>query len=143
MRDDGPEFLHALINRVRAVSPVDSRRIYAFGAVHGAMHALAMAVLESEYFAAIVTDGGVLMKELVPFLARLSRRVPIAMWADRNDDFFPLRSVRATRDLLNGHGFEVTLTEIAGHSGYGEVNRAAWEFLRQYRLDREPKFQRW
>lgn len=88
MRDDGPEFLHALINRVRAGYPVDSRRIYVFGAVHGAMHALAMAVLEPEYFAGIVTDGGVLMKELVPYLARLSRRVPLAMWTDKNDDFF-------------------------------------------------------
>lgn len=138
MRDDGPDFLRAVLERVRAAHPVDSRRMYVFGALHGAMHALAMAVPASEYFAAIAVDRGVLMEEVVPYLATGRRTVPIAMWADKKDDLFPLAHVRATRDVLNEHGFGVTLTEVAGHSGYGEVNRAAWEFLRKHHLDRAP-----
>ena len=96
---------------------------------HMAPCTLAIAVPASEYFAAIATDGGVLMKEVVPYLSSVSRRIPIAMWTDKKNDLFPLAQVRATRDVLNRYGFGVTLTEVAGHSGYGEVNRAAWEFL--------------
>jgi len=57
-----------------------------------------------------------------------------------DDDPFVLKSVRATRDGLNQHGFNAELTEINGHTHnyYGrssEINKAVWAFLQGKRLD--------
>jgi predicted esterase len=81
------------------------------------------------------------MKELAPAIERARRKVPISIWIGTRDDFFPLRAVRATRDALKAHGFDVTLTEIAGHDGEdGQINGRVWDFLRKHRLEDDPKY---
>ena len=109
MRDDGPEFLRDLVETLKRAYAVDPSRIYLFGHSAGAIHALSMAVLESEYFAAVAAHAGVLPQHATPYVDRATRKTPIRMWVGTNDDLFPLEPVRATRDTLNSHGFNVEL----------------------------------
>ncbi|HWF03008.1 MAG TPA: PHB depolymerase family esterase [Candidatus Angelobacter sp.] len=53
MNTDGPEFLHDVVEAVRAKNSVDGRRIYLFGHSAGAVFAMYMGVMESKYFAAV------------------------------------------------------------------------------------------
>jgi poly(3-hydroxybutyrate) depolymerase len=148
MPDDGPDFLYALVEMLRVQLPVDPQRIYLFGHSAGAIHGLAIGILESEYFAAVAAHAGVLSDPMVPFLERAPRKIPIAIWVGTNDALFPLQAVRATRDALNARGFAAELTEIGNHTHayYDramEINRQVWEFFQKHRLGADPKFQRY
>ena len=144
--DDGPAFLHALTEHLKSKQPVDPKRVYLFGHSAGAIHGLAMGVLESEYFAAIAAHAGVLPQEYAPYAKQAPRKIPLGMWVGTNDRFFPLENVRQTRDALVHLGFPTELTEIKGHTHdyygrSGEINKAAWAFLQKQRLESEPKYQ--
>ena len=105
-----------------------------------------MAVLESEYFAAIAAHAGVLTEEMAPFIPQAPRKTPIGLWVGTNDALFPLEPVRATRDAFNKHGFSVDLVEIKGHTHRyydraSEINKDVWMFLKLHQLQGEPKYQ--
>ena len=126
--EDGPDFLHELIEVLAYQLDIDKRRIYLFGHSAGAGHALVMALLESEYFAAVTIHAGALPDSALPLIERAPRKTPIAMWVGTADPLFPLKVVRATRDALKAHGFAPELTEIPGHthwyySSAGDINR--------------------
>ncbi len=83
-----------------------------------------------------------------PFIDRTKRKIPISVWVGTNDNFFPLKDVRATRDLLAAHGIKADLTEMKGrtHDYYShsdEVNKMVWDFLKGNELDAEPKYERY
>lgn len=146
--EDGPEFLYNLTEMLRVQHDVDPRRIYLFGHSAGAIHGLAMAVLESEYFAAVAAHAGVLLPDMVPFIERAPRKTPIAIWVGTNDALFPVQAVRSTRDTLNARGFSAQLTEIAGHTHWyydraPEINKSVWEFLQKHKLSEDPKYQQY
>ena len=148
MPDDGPDFLYALVEMLRVQYPVDPQRIYLFGHSAGAIHALALGILESEYFAAVSAHAGVMTDQMMPFAEQAPRKIPIAIWVGTNDALFPLAAVRATRDALKARGFSAELTEIGGHThAYYDramnINRQVWEFLQKHRLGAEPKYQRY
>jgi len=122
--------------------------LYLFGHSAGALHGLAMAVLESEYFAAVVVHAGTLPDSVLPFVGHAPRKTPIAIWVGTNDPLFPVHAVRATQTTLNKQGFAAVLTEIPGHTHnyYNrapDINRQAWQFLAKQRLDDDPKYQRY
>jgi poly(3-hydroxybutyrate) depolymerase len=146
MREDGPHFLHELIETISEKHPVDRRRMYLFGHSGGALQALAIAVLEPEYFAAVAVHAGVLPDFTKPFLESAPRKIPVALWVGTNDSLFPVPAVRATRDALTLSGFPVELTEIPGHTHRyydraSDINQSAWTFLKSYQLSGEPKYQ--
>ena len=148
MREDGPDFLYALIEMLRVQYPVDPRRMYLFGHSAGAIHALSLAVLESEYFAAAAAHAGVLSDGILQFLERSPRKIPVGIWVGTDDPLFPLPAVRATRDALVKRGFPATLTELAGHThAYydraRDINRQVWQYLQKHALDADPTFQKY
>ena len=146
MRADGPVTFRDLVDALRLKHEIDNRRVYLFGHSAGAIHGLAMGILESEYFAAIVAHAGVVPPSVAPYVGRAPRKIPIAIWVGTDDRFFPLAAVRASRDQLNDRGYNVELTEIARHTHdyYGrssDINQAAWLFLKEKRLDKDPQYQ--
>lgn len=73
------------------------------------------------------------------------RKIPFVMVVGTNDQFFPLESVRATRDNFVDHGFEVELTELKRHthdyySRAASINETIWRFLKERALAGAPKF---
>jgi poly(3-hydroxybutyrate) depolymerase len=140
---DGPDYLHSLVEDLKSKYPINPRRVYLFGHSAGASFALQLSLMESEYFAATAIHAGALQPSDDEFIALAKRKIPISIQVGDADPAFPLAAVRATRDRLNAKGFSVELTEIPGHdhSYYDmapKINRAAWEFLRTRSLEKDP-----
>lgn len=143
---DGPAFLYALTEHLKSKYPVDPKRVYLFGHSAGAIHGLAMGVLESEYFAAIAAHAGVLQQDYAPYAKQAPRKIPLGIWVGTNDRLFPVENVRQTRDALVHLGFPTNLTEINGHthdyySRSSGINKEVWTYLQKHRLEGEPKYQ--
>ena len=142
---DGPAFLRDLVEELKAKYPINPRRIYLFGHSAGASFALEMSLMESQYFAATAIHAGALLADDGDLLDSAKRKIPIFIQVGDSDQFFPLKVVRATRDLLNARGFSAELTEIAGHDHWyydmaPKINLKAWEFLKKYELESDPVY---
>lgn len=142
---DGPLFLHDVVEEVAAKYPVDGRRVYLFGHSAGAVFALQMAALESEYFAAAVVHAGSLQPGYFKLFDYATRRIPYFLIIGTRDQFFPLDEVRGTRDALKARGLPVEYLEIPDYdhnygSRYKELNPKAWDFLQRNPLPADPKY---
>jgi poly(3-hydroxybutyrate) depolymerase len=145
---DGPDFLHALVEELKAKYPINPRRVYLFGHSAGANMGLYMSLYESEYFAATAVHAGALFPETYPLIAFAKRKIPIFIVVGTEDQFFPLAQVRATRNELVKQGLTVELTEIPHHDhNYYDlapkINRSAWDFLKKYELSAEPRYEQY
>jgi poly(3-hydroxybutyrate) depolymerase len=147
--EDGPEFLHDLVEALKAKHPINPRRVYLFGHSAGAVAGIYMSLLESKYFAASVIHAGALKlsQQELSLMESAERKMPIAMYVGTDDAYFPLPDVRATRDALKKQGFPVELTEIKGHThNYymraEEINKSAWEFLSKQELAEDPQYKK-
>jgi poly(3-hydroxybutyrate) depolymerase len=146
MREDGPVLLRDLVDALHAKHEIDNRRVYVFGHSAGAIHGIGLGIMESEYFAAVAVHAGVLPPSAAPYVMRAPRKIPIAIWVGTDDRLFPVQAVRASRDQLNERGYAVELTEIPRHTHdyYGrssDINKAAWLFLKEKRLEKDPQYQ--
>jgi poly(3-hydroxybutyrate) depolymerase len=144
---DGPDFLHDLVEDLKAKFTINPRRVYLFGHSGGAVFALYMSLLESQYFAAAAVHAGALHQK-DPAVAIAKRKSPIALFVGTRDPFFPLSDVRDTRDQLNNQGFAAELTEMPGHDhNYydvaSKINQSAWEFLKKHQLSEDPHYEQY
>ena len=145
---DGPDYLHELIEALKAKYPINARRVYLFGHSAGAGQSLHLSLLESEYFAATAIHAGAFGSDASSLIERAKRKIPIAIFVGTNDQLFPLSVVRATRDALNEQGFSSELTEIKGHTHWyydraSEINRSAWDFLKKHELAGDPNYEKY
>jgi poly(3-hydroxybutyrate) depolymerase len=146
--DDPPDFLHAVIDQVKAKHAVDENRIYLFGHSAGAAFAWILAVADSHFFAAVAMHAGALTPQNEQFFSYAERRTPIAIWVGDHDSYFPLDIVLATKKEFESHGFHVELSVMPHHDhNYydvsDKVNGEAWDFLKKTQLkkadDVEPR----
>ena len=145
--DDGPDYLRDLIEELKSKYPINARRVYLFGHSAGASFALEISLMESQYFAATAIHAGALPADDGDLLDSAKRKIPIFIQVGDSDQAFPLKVVRATRDLLNAKGFSAELTEIAGHDHWyydmaPKINLKAWEFLKTKELDADPIYRK-
>jgi poly(3-hydroxybutyrate) depolymerase len=144
---DGPDYLRDLVEELKAKYSINPRRVYLFGHSAGASFALEMALMESQYFAATAIHAGVLPPEDSDLLDSARRKIPISIQVGDSDQGFPVKVVRATRDLLNAKGFSAELTEIPGHDHWyydlaPKINLKAWEFLKKFELENDPVYRK-
>jgi poly(3-hydroxybutyrate) depolymerase len=142
---DGPDFMRDVVEDVKAKYTVNARRVYLFGHSAGGGFAIYMAVTESEFFAAAFVHAGAVPEQGQQAFDNAARRIPVGLVVGTQDPFFSLSAVRSTRDALKARGIEAPLTEISGHNHdyYGrskEINKLAWDFLKDKELAAEPKF---
>lgn len=144
---DGPDFLHDLVEALKAKHRFDARRVYLFGHSAGAVFAINMSLIQSEYFAATAVHAGAWRRrEDHQVISYAKRKIPLALWVGTNDQFFPLKDVRSTRDSLQSGGIPVELYEMAGHDHWyydlaPQINRDAWEFLEKHALPADPHYE--
>jgi poly(3-hydroxybutyrate) depolymerase len=136
---EGPEFFRGFIEAIKTKCAINDRRIYLFGQKESASMAVALGLIESEYYAAIVSYFGSLDTFSYHLIERARRKIPVAMMIGRDDPFFPLETIKAARDALNARSFPVEIILIPGHDndynrGFDAVNRAAWDFLKAQEL---------
>jgi predicted peptidase len=145
---DGPGYLHDLVEELKSKYPVNPRRVYLFGHSAGASFALQMSLMESQYFAATAIHAGALQSDDMELISLAKRKIPISIQVGDSDEYFPLKIVRATRDALKGKDFPVELIEIPNHDHWyydkaAKFNQTAWEFLKKYELEGEPRYQKY
>lgn len=145
--EDGPDFIHDLVETLRIKYPIDPRRVYLFGHSAGAVFALNLSMLESEYFAATAVHAGSWRDEKeFPVIENAKRKTPLAIFVGDRDVFFPVSSVKATEAALKERGFPVELTVMKGHDHWyydlaPQINRNAWDFLKQHGLSEDPRYE--
>ncbi len=145
---DGPDFLRDLVEELKSKLPVNPRRVYLFGHSAGGSFALQMSLMESQYFAATAIHAGALTPDDMELIGLAKRKIPISIQVGDSDEFVPLKIVRATRDALKNAEFPVDLIEIKNHDHWyydeaSKFNQTAWEFLKKYELDAEPRYQKY
>lgn len=143
---DGPDYLHNLVEELKSKYPIDGRRVYLFGHSAGASFALQLSLMESEYFAATAIHAGALNSADGGLFQFAKRKIPISIQVGDSDQFFPLAAVRNTRDVLNARGFSTELIELPGHDHWyydlaPKINRTAWDFLKTRSLEKEPHYE--
>src|SRR6202050_1058471 len=147
IREDGPDYLRMVINDFATRSAFDRRRLYLFGISGGAVHALTIGSIESDYFAAVAIWAGAWREQRSYLaLAHARRKIPIALFIGDRDEFFPIDSVRETAAAFRNAGHPVQLTILPGqrhdyHHVASRLNPAAWDFLQASELPAEPYFQ--
>lgn len=145
LNDDGPDFLHAIIEAVRVNYPIDPRRIYMFGHSGGGAFALYVAMLQSEYFAAAAVHAGAIRPQDYSVIDEASRRIPIAVWIGTSDPFFPVYTVREMGNAMSKRGITLEVIELPGqgHNYYAateRINRDVWDFLQRQALSSDPRY---
>jgi hypothetical protein len=144
---DGPDFLRDIVENVKSRYSIDPRRVYLFGHSGGAVFALYMSLLESQYFAAAAIHAGALRPN-DPVIGQAKRKTPIAICVGSRDPLFPVASVRGTQDDLNKQGFAAELTVIPNHDHWyydlaPKINADAWEFLKKHQLNEDPQYEQY
>jgi poly(3-hydroxybutyrate) depolymerase len=146
LHNDGPEYIHAAIQAVAASHPIDFHRLYLFGQSGGAVYALNLAMLESEYFAAAAYHAGGWRKPAeYHFTDYAKRKIPIAAFVGDKDEYFSLDSIKETERILTQRGFPAELHLLPGrvHS-YMDVpadfHDTVWNFLKTNALTDLPKY---
>lgn len=137
-RSDGPAVFEALLSDVRASASFDARRVYLFGYSNGAAHALDIAMLAAERFAAVVSMAGSLLPS-EKLETRATRKIPVLLFAAEHDPIEPPPKVLYTFEILRRASFPVQYLELPGIGhDYGSLAPAlharAWDFLQQHRL---------
>src|SRR5215470_826719 len=144
---DGPGFIHELVEALRAKYPVNPRRIYLFGHSAGAVFALNLSMMESEYFAATAVHAGSWRTEREPDVMNYAKRkTPMAIIVGDRDAYFPLQSVKATEATLKERGFPIEVTVMKGHDHWyydlaPQINRNLWDFLKRHELNEDPRYE--
>ena len=142
---DGPLLLKDVVDDVAARHAIDGRRMYLFGQSAGAVFALQMAVLESEYFAAAAIHAGAISSDYFSIFDAATRKIPLAIYIGTRDQFFPLDVVRATSEALKARNFPLLYREIPDHRhSYRDVsdqiNPEIWKFFSDNPLPAEPRY---
>ncbi len=144
LRTDGPDYIHAVI--VAAGQAIDTRRMYLFGQSGGAVYALNLAMLESQFFAAVAFHaGGWRHPDEFKFMGLASRKVPVLISVGDQDEYFSQGAVRQTARALEDAGFPVELDMLEGrHHSYLDIppdfHDHVWDFLSRNALDDAPVF---
>ncbi|HEY1631014.1 MAG TPA: PHB depolymerase family esterase [Rhizomicrobium sp.] len=146
LRTDGPDYIRAVMARVTAAHAIDPRRIYLFGQSGGAVYALELGMLESEFFAAVAIHAGA-WRHIEEYKAAdyAARKIPVSIAVGDQDVYFPLDSVRNTERVLAQHGIPIDVTILKnGLHAYSNVPPdfadTTWGFLGRHALESDPKY---
>ena len=137
--DVAPQVFRCIVEDSKAITNIDSQRVYIFGNSMGGYLAFDGAMLASEYFAAVAVHANHIDAQYIGIVDKATRKTPIALYIGDHDQFFTVQQVEQTRDLLLRKNFPVHYLELKhhDHNYYAisdRINQDAWDFLSQQRL---------
>ena len=139
---ENPDILGFLVESVKTRFNVDSHRVYPSGFSGGGCAALATALKQSGYFAAVAAYSGIILPKQTTSFRLNDGRTPIAIWAGDKDERVSRKQLNYSVDFLKNNGFPVQITIVpgAGHHGMerDEINAAFWSFLESKVRDGDP-----
>lgn len=141
---ENPDFLRFLVESVKTRFSVDSHRVYLAGFSGGGCAALAIALRQSRYFAAVAVYSGIILPKQTTSFRLNDGRTPIAIWAFDNDYRIPKKQLDYSVDFLRKYGFQVQISIVPGSGHLGmenqEINAAVWAFLKSNARDGGPQW---
>ncbi len=146
LRVDGPDYIRAVLAQVGAAHAIDSRRIYLFGQSGGAVYALELGMLESEFFAAVAVHAGSWRHpDEYAAMDYAKRKIPVSISIGDKDEYFSMESVQNTQRVLTLRGFPIAVNILKDRvHRYSDVpadfNAGVWNFLRSNVLPGDPKY---
>jgi poly(3-hydroxybutyrate) depolymerase len=146
---DGPDLVHEVTETLLRKLPIDSSRIYLFGQSSGAVFALRLGLLESQYFAAVAVHAGSFQRGSADFATvRMARRkLPVLIISGDRDPIFPPASVKSTVAAMQAAGIPAESFIMNGHDHRyyalvaDSINARAWEFLKKQSLKGTPRYE--
>jgi poly(3-hydroxybutyrate) depolymerase len=146
MPADGPDLVHEMTETLLRKLPIDSSRIYLSGHSAGAVFALRLGLLESQYFAAVAVHAGSFRSSADFATVRMARRkLPVLIISGDLDPYFPLASVKSTVAAMQAAGIPAESFIMNGDHRYyalgDSVNVRAWEFLKKQSLKATPRYE--
>ena len=145
--EDGPNAVWELVEALGTQLPVDPARVYLFGHSAGAVFALELALIESEYFAAVAVHAGSFRSDGERAAIGMARRkTPVLIISGDRDVYFPPPSVAATVEAMRAAGIPAESFLMAGHDHWyytlaTSINERAWKFLSAHRLQEPPRYE--
>jgi poly(3-hydroxybutyrate) depolymerase len=144
---DGPDLVHELTETLLAKLPIDPSRLYLFGQSAGAVFALRLGLIESQYFAAVAVHAGSFRSSADFATIRMARRkLPLLIISGDRDLIFPPASVTSTIAAMQAAGIpaESFIMDWHDHRYYAladSINARAWEFLKKHSLTATPRYE--
>jgi poly(3-hydroxybutyrate) depolymerase len=144
---DGPDLVNKLTETLLAKLPIDSSRLYLFGQSAGAVFALRLGLLESQYFAAVAVHAGSFRSSADFATVQMARRkLPVLIISGDRDPIFPPASVKSTVAAMQAAGIpaESFIMDWHDHRYYAladSINARAWEFLKKHSLTATPRYE--
>lgn len=142
-----PALFRQMVDAIAAKVPVDPRRVYLFGNWEGGLHAIAVALIESEYFTAVATHACAFQPGQYSILDAAKRKLPVQIQMGNQEQKAGLRMelVRGTEEQMRQRGIPVEIAVLRGHDNFyadlaGKINQQAWEFLSRHTQPGEPVF---
>ncbi len=137
--DVAPQVFRCIVEDAKIITSIDPRRVYIFGNSMGGYLAFDAAMLASQYFAAVAIHANHIADDYVGIVGKATRKTPIALYIGDHDQFFTVKQVEQTRDLLLSRKFPVHYVELQHHDHdyyaiSDRINQDAWDFLSQQRL---------
>ncbi len=141
---DGPGFLRAVVQRVRARRAIDPRRVYLFGTGVGGGFALSMGLLQPHYFAAVASFGGDLEPGTLIEVDRLERPLPVHIYFSKRTPQFPVDALRQTAVAMRETGAEVEVERLDVGPDFERRGRKVagriWADLAAHALSEAPRY---
>ena len=140
---DGPPYLHAVVEEVAKMHPIDPTRVYLFGVLGGGVYATALGIYDANFWAATAVHAAILDPSNYSLFSHAPRKEPFEDWVGDADADHDLRMMTNEHDAFVKAGFPFELKVIPNSSGsYGnvedEVNEGSWKFFSKYHLDQAP-----
>ena len=137
--DVAPQVFRCLVEDSKTTTNIDPARVYIFGHSMGGYLAFDAAMFASQYFAAVAVHADHIGDQYTDIVDKATRKTPIALYIGDHDQFFTVKQVEQTRDLLLRKHFPVHYVELKhhDHNYYAisdRINQDAWRFLSQQRL---------
>ncbi len=143
---DGSDFLRAVVRQVASRRKVDARRVYLFGVGTGGSFALAMALQQPAYFAAVASFGGDLRSHDLIAVGQLERPLPVGLFVAKRDQRMGVEAMELTAGVLRQSGAVVDVEKLSVNPNFERKGRGAaehiWEALKSHSLSEAPRFDR-
>lgn len=136
---DGPPFLHAVVDEVNKLHPVDRTRVYLWGEGGGGVYAMAVGLYDSQYWAATAVHAGILDPSNYGLFQHAARKEPFELWVGDQDPNLAINMCTNEQEAFKKAGFPFELKVMINSPGayinnYDEINEGSWKFFTKYHL---------
>jgi|HubBroStandDraft_4_1064222.scaffolds.fasta_scaffold04732_4 poly(3-hydroxybutyrate) depolymerase len=134
-RNDGPDYLHAVLVDVAKKHPIDPTKVFMFGDDSGGIYAMAVGLYDAQDWGAVCAEHAIVPTDDYKLFPHAPRKIAFQDWVGSEDQDHPLRVMALEHDAFTQAGFPFDLKIIPNSPGsYGggvidQVNQGCYNFF--------------